>query len=90
LEFRLARRILKRYHPTLMRKKKKRAVRRRKAPAGRSPFRDLITANSHHALEDESYGIIQRCVDETLRDPELREKIEYHARQILKAIAAKL
>jgi hypothetical protein len=67
-----------------------RSPRSRKAPAVRFPFRDLITANSCHALEDESHGIIQRCVDETLKDPELREKIEYHARQILKAIAAKL
>lgn len=65
--------------------------RRRKTRGnGSLPFRDILMANSYAALRDESYGIIQRCVEETLKDPELREKIEYYARQILKAIAAKL
>ncbi len=80
-----------------MKKKKKRIGRSRKRPgrlrrsrAGPLPFRDLITAHSFSALGDESHGIIQRCVDETLKDPELREKIEYYARKILRAIAAKL
>ena len=77
-----------------MKKKEPRRPRRRngsRGPAARHfPFRDLISAHSYSALGDESYGIIQRCVDETLKDPELREKIEFHAREILKAIAAKL
>lgn len=50
----------------------------------------MITANAYGALRDESYSIIQRCVEETLKDPELREKIDFYARQIIKAIAAKL
>jgi hypothetical protein len=78
--------------------KKKLPARRPRRAAGRVrrpsprhfPFRNLITAHSYSALGDESYGIIQRCVDETLRDPELREKIEFYAKKILKAIAAKL
>jgi hypothetical protein len=73
-----------------MKKRRKRTARRQKPPARRFPFRDLITARSCRALEDESHGIIQRCVDDLLRDPELREKIDYHAREILKAIASKL
>jgi hypothetical protein len=66
--------------------------RRRPKTGGAShfPFRDLIYANSYAALRDESYGIIQRAVDDMLKDRELREKIEYHAREILKAIAARL
>jgi len=56
----------------------------------KSPFRDMIAGNSYAALRDESCAIIQRCVEETVKDPELREKIDYYARQIIKAIAAKL
>jgi hypothetical protein len=70
--------------------KKKRTARRRKSARPLYPFRHMITSPSYAALGDESYGIIQRCVDETLKDPELRRKIEYYARKILKAIAAKL
>jgi len=50
----------------------------------------MIAANAYEALCDESYGILHRCVEELLEDPELREKIEYHGRMILRAIAAKL
>jgi len=57
---------------------------------GASPFRVMVTVNACSALRDESDGLILQCVEETLKDPELREKIDYHARQILKAIAAKL
>ena len=54
------------------------------------PFRHMISANSYSALADESYPIILRCVEETLKDPELRKKIDYYTRKILKAIAEKL
>ncbi len=64
--------------------------RRRKSRIEPLPFRKLIVAHSYSALGDESYGIIQRCVDETLKDPELREKIDRLTREILKAILAKL
>jgi len=54
------------------------------------PLHNMIAANAYEALRDESYGILHRCVEELLEDPELREKIEYHGRMILRAIAAKL
>lgn len=69
---------------------KTRRRRRRRKAAPRYSFRDLISVNSVAAMKDESYTMVQRCVEELMRDPELREKIEYHARQIMKAIAAKL
>ena len=71
-------------------KKKARPGRRRARTDGEFLFRDIITTNAYGSLRDESYSLIQRCAEETLKDPELREKIDYHARQILKAIAAKL
>lgn len=75
--------------------KKKRRLRRRPRTGrarrnGASPFRDILAGNAHCALRDERYALIQRCVEETLKDPELREKIDYYSRQIIKAIAAKL
>ena len=53
-------------------------------------FRESFMARSDEAYLRWSDALIQRCVEETLKDPELREKIDYHARQIIKAIAAKL
>ncbi len=50
----------------------------------------MIAANSYAALRDESYPLILRWVDETLKDPELRRKIDYYTRKILKAIAEKI
>src|SRR5262245_43607632 len=62
--------------------------RRRRARSQRAfPLHDMIAANAYGALRDESYGIIHRCVEELLRDPELRETIEFHGRKILRAIA---
>ena len=69
---------------------KTRKRRRRRPPRPILSFRDLIAANSYAGLKDESYTLILRCLEETMKDPELREKIEYHSRQILRAIAAKL
>lgn len=51
------------------------------------PFNHTTLRSTHPALRD---ALILRCVDETLKDPELAAKIDYHARQIIKAIAAKL
>jgi len=52
--------------------------------------RDVIMSNVYAAYRDESYGIIARCVEETLKDPELKEKITRYARAIFKAIAEKM
>jgi len=70
--------------------KRKKPVRRRRRRERIGPFRHMISANSYSALADESYPIILRCVEETLKDPELRKKIDYYTRKILKAIAEKL
>ncbi|HET6202199.1 MAG TPA: hypothetical protein VFI25_05285 [Planctomycetota bacterium] len=53
-------------------------------------MRPIVAGNVVAALRDESYTQISRWVDELQKDPEIRKKIEYHTRQILKAIAAKL
>ncbi|MBI4606362.1 MAG: hypothetical protein HY721_30725 [Planctomycetes bacterium] len=50
----------------------------------------MIAASSYAAARDERYLGVQRVVDEMMKDPELRETIEYYSRKILKAIAAKL
>lgn len=50
----------------------------------------LVSQNVFSAFRDESYAIIVKCVEEAMKDPELREKLEYHTRQMLKAIAEKL
>ena len=73
-------------------KAKARPRRRRRRSGARAalPLHTMIAANAYGALRDESYGILHRCVEELLRDPELREKIEYYGRKILRAIAAKL
>jgi hypothetical protein len=76
--------------PRSQRRRPRSKARKKSGPSRILPFRDILVANSYSALRDESYSLIQRCVDETLKDPELREKIEYHARKILQAIASKL
>ncbi len=52
--------------------------------------REIIATNVITAMKDESYSMVSRWVDELLKDPELRKKIEYHTREIFKAIAEKL
>lgn len=54
------------------------------------PMRDILTANVYSAWRDESYTLIARLVDETLKNPKVREKIEYHTREIMKVIAENL
>lgn len=51
---------------------------------------EMLTATALAAFRDESYSLIVRWVEEALKDPELRKKIEYHTRAILKAIAEKI
>jgi hypothetical protein len=68
---------------------KTRKTRRRRRPDG-ALMRPIVAGNVVAALRDESYTQISRWVDELQKDPEIRKKIEYHTRQILKAIAAKL
>ena len=53
-------------------------------------IRKVLAGNVIAAFRDESYTQIARWVDELLKDPEVRRKIEYHTREILKAIAARL
>jgi hypothetical protein len=53
-------------------------------------MRQTVAGNVVAALRDESDTQISRWVEDLLKDPEIREKIEYHTRQILKAIAPKL
>jgi hypothetical protein len=68
-------------------KTRKRRRPRRRAPLG---LRDLIARDAYGALRDESYSHIQRAVEELLKDPDVREKIDAYARVFLKAILAKL
>ncbi|MGH7150805.1 MAG: hypothetical protein ACREIU_08910 [Planctomycetota bacterium] len=53
-------------------------------------MRQIVAGNVVAGLRDESYTQISRWVEDLLKDPEIREKIEYHTRQILKAIASRL
>lgn len=70
--------------------KKKKPVRRRRRRRSRiGPLQHMTAVNSYAALKDESYPLILRWVDEALKDPELRRKIDYHTRKILKAISEK-
>jgi hypothetical protein len=69
-------------------KKKKPARRRRRA--GIDPLRSIIMENTYSAFRDESYSLILRCVEDMLKDPKLRGKIDDYARRIAKSIAAKM
>lgn len=51
---------------------------------------ELVAGNVIAALRDESDTLIARWVDELLKEPEVRKKIEYHSREIVKAIASGL
>lgn len=52
--------------------------------------RDIVFSNVLSAYKDESYTIIVRCIEEALKDPEIKAKIEFHTRAMFKAIAEKL
>jgi len=71
-------------------KQRKKRTQRRASSNERFSFSRIIAGNTVAALQDESYALIQRVVDDLMKDPELREKIEYHAHQIAKAILEKL
>ena len=49
---------------------------------------ELIAGNVYSAVRDESYTLIARLVDESLRDPKLREKIHDLTRTIIRHLAA--
>ena len=72
---------------TNMKKKRGRPRKVKRAGNGSSPMRRIILSNSYAAFQDESYSVILKCVEESLRDPEFRKKIDYHTREICKAIA---
>lgn len=61
---------------------------RRSRRANGALMRQIVAGDVVAALRNESYT--RRWVEDLLKDPEIREKIEYHTRQILKAITAKL
>lgn len=48
---------------------------------------DIWTHNTLEAARVESYTITTRIVEELLKDPKLRRRLEYHSAQIIKAIA---
>lgn len=66
---------------------RRRAGARKKVPF-RSPVMDIWTHNAIEATRIESYSISARVVEELLKDPKLRRKLEYLNAQIFKAIAA--
>ena len=49
---------------------------------------ELIAGNVYSAVRDESYALIARLVDESLRDPKLRGKIHDLTRTIIRPLAA--
>lgn len=53
-------------------------------------MKEIVTANVYSAWRDESYTLIARLVDETLRKPKVRERIEALTREIMKVIAENL
>lgn len=63
---------------------------RRNGKQNGSVGRRIILRNVVSSFQDQSYTIIDKYVDELLKDPELREKIDYHTKEILRAIAEKL
>ena len=69
--------------------KKKKPVRRPRR-ADLDPLRRIIAENTYAALRDESYSLILRCVEDILKGPKLRGKIDDYARKIAKSITAKL
>ena len=65
---------------------------RRKLPRKRQPkngrlLDELLASNVYSAVRDESYTLISRLVDESLKDPKLREKIHRLTREIIKHLA---
>ncbi len=70
--------------------KAKRKVRRKKPARNGAFMRELIAANVYSALRDESYTLIAKLVDETLKDPVLRERIQRLTRALLKGIAERV
>ncbi len=69
-----------------MRSKRKNV--RRRQPRNGKLLDELIASNVYSAVRDESYTLISRLVDESLKDPKLREKIHRLTREILKHLAA--
>ncbi|MBI4605003.1 MAG: hypothetical protein HY721_23830 [Planctomycetes bacterium] len=63
---------------------------RRRQPRDGRLLDELIASNVYTALRDESYTLISRLVDESLKDPKLREKIHRLTREILKHIAERI
>lgn len=53
-------------------------------------FQSLLASNAVAAVKDESYALVVKIVDELLKDPDVARKIDFHTRQILRALASKL